>query len=145
MKSGLLLVKLQQFVLKRGELEEMIFLGNDLRGTAAERAIDGVGVIGDVQVVVNAIAALVKRFVDVAGIARAQKQPAHGAQVLGRGGAHKMRIADAEFVPKRAKHGGIAVHQFAGRDAGLGRGARDIFAVLVGPGKKGDIVAHACV
>ena len=55
-----------------------------------------------------------------------------------------MRVADAQLVPELAENRGIAVHVFARRDARLGRGAGDIFAVLVGAGKKGHVVAlHA--
>ena len=122
----------------------MVFLGDDFGGTAALRTIDGVGVVGDVEIVVDAVAALVKGFVDVAGVAGAQEQAAHGAQMIGGRGAHEMGVADAESVPERAKDGGVAVHELARGDAELGGGASDVFAVLVGAGEKGDVVTlHA--
>ena len=57
---GLVLVKLQELVLEGGELEKVVLLGNDFRGTAAKRAIDRIGGVGDVEIVENAVTALVK-------------------------------------------------------------------------------------
>src|ERR1700739_5004266 len=121
---GLVLVKLEQLVLKRRKLEKVIFLGNHFGRAAAERAIDRIGGISHVKVVVNAVASLIKRFVNVAGIAGAQEQPANGAQMIGRSGPDEMRVADAQLVPKSAKNGGIAIDKFTWGDAEFGRGTR---------------------
>ena len=144
MKSGCVFVQLHQAILKRGELEEIILLGDQFPGAAADRAVGGLLGIGDVEIVVDAVAALVEILVDVTGVARLQKQPPHGAQVLERRGADEVRVADAELVPQAAKNGRVAVHQLARRDAELGGGASDIFAVLVGAGEERHVVAlHA--
>ena len=136
----LILVELEQLVLKGGEPEEVVFLGDDFRGAAALGTIDRVGIVGDVEIVVDAVAALVKGFVDVARVAGAEKQAAHGAQMIGGGSAHEMGVADAESVPERAKNGGVAVDQFARGDTQFGGGAGDVLAVLVGAGEKSDVV-----
>ena len=101
-------------------------------------------VVGHVEIVENAVTSLVKGFVDESGIASAQQEAAHGAEVFERSGADEMRVADAQLIPELAENRGIAVHVLARRDAGLGRRAGDIFAVLVGAGKKGHVVTlHA--
>ena len=141
---GLVLVELEELVLEGGELEEVVLLGNDFRGTAAKRAIDGIGGVGDVEIVENAVTPLIKGFVDESGIASAKQQAAHGAEVIERSGADEMRVADAQLIPQVAENRGVAVHVFARRDARLGCRAGDIFAVLVGAGDKGHVVTlHA--
>ncbi len=141
---GLALIQLQKLFLKGGQLEEVILLGNNLSGTAANGTIDRIGRIADVKIVVNAIAALVEAFVDITCVAGTQQQSAHGALVFGRSRANEMSIADAQFVPQIAKNGGIAVHVLARRDPRLGRGAGNVFAVLIGAGEKRHVVTlHA--
>src|ERR1700739_500022 len=143
-ESRLALIELQKLFLESGELEEVIFLGNDLGWTATDRAIDGIGRITDVKIVITAVATLLEAFVDVSGITGAQQEAAHRAQVFERSSANEMGIADPQFVPEITENSGIAVHVLARADSCLGRRTGDIFAVLIGASEKGHVVAlHA--
>ena len=102
---GLRFVQLHQAILKRGQPEEIILLRDQLPGAPADRAIRRLLGIGNVKIVVDAVAALVEILVDVTGIARLQKQPPHGPQVLGGCGADEMRVPDAKLVPQASKDG----------------------------------------
>src|SRR5262249_37168812 len=59
-------VKVEQWLLKSGELEKIVFFGNSLGGPAAVRAVVSRLRVVHKRVVVNAVLARVMAFVDVA-------------------------------------------------------------------------------
>ncbi len=142
-------VELQQPVLICREPEEIVLLGNQLGGAAACGAIHRFGRVADVGVVVDAVAALVFRFVDRALLGRqilvalecTAHQSLHGAFVFGRGRANEIRRCDSQQFPQIAENLFVLVDELLRRDARLFRRALDIHAVLVRAGQVRHVVA----
>ena len=98
----ILFVKIEQRLLERGKLEEIIFFGDGFGGAAAIGTIfAGLGVV-HVSVVVDAVLAGVVAFVDVAVFVAEFEEPLHGADVVEIGGANEFVGGEAEFVPESA-------------------------------------------
>src|SRR6202008_3158126 len=83
---GVLLIKIEQRLLKCRQLEEIVFFGEGFQRPAAVRAKIAGFRIGHKIVVVNAVLAGVVAFVDVIVLAAEAEEPLHGADVLQIGG-----------------------------------------------------------
>ncbi len=130
----ILFVQLEQRLLKRGELEEVILFGNGFgRGAACRARIAGLDVV-DVGFIADAISPGIRTLIDVAVLLAALEQPAHGLVMLGVRGADEMVVIDAELGPladELGRHLRCVRQRVHAR--GL-RGALHFQAVLVGAG-----------
>ncbi len=104
MKSGILVVKLQQLALEGRQLEEVILFADRLGDAAAVGAGRSRRPI-DIQLVGDAVLAGVGALVDEAAIAQRGEQLLHAALVPRLGGADEVVVGQAQPVPQRAKLG----------------------------------------
>src|SRR5207245_10422361 len=99
---GILLVEIQQRLLKRGQFEKVVFFGDRFRGPAAIGAVvTGLG-IRDEGMVVNAVLSSVVAFVDITVLVAEANEPLHGAYVPEVRGVDVLSRRLAKFVQGRS-------------------------------------------
>ena len=140
----LLFVELQQLVLKRRELEEVVLFGDGLGRTAAVGArIAGLGIV-DVQLVEHAVLAGVRALVDVAVVEAALKQLLHDLGVCALVVRWKKSMSRSSVFHWSRNSAEITSVNSCGDLSGGLRGAFDLLAVLVGAGREISVVTlHA--
>ena len=99
---GLLFVKLEQAILKRGQFEKIILFADALGRPLAFRAKIPRQRLVDIHLVEDAILAFVTAFVNVTLILRLAEKHLHRAFVTRLGGANEAVDGQIEFHPQRA-------------------------------------------
>src|SRR5690242_6601780 len=98
-KIRILFVKIEQRLLKRGQLEEIIFLGNGFGGAATIGAVVARLRVIHEGIVVDTVLTCVLPFVDVAVLAAKPEKPLHGSNVPQVGRANELIRGETEFIP----------------------------------------------
>ena len=142
-----LLVEFKQAVLERGEFEEIVLLADQFGGPPANIAVHGLGAVGNIALVGNAVAAFVPFFFDISVLGGLAQHPLDGADVVGiSGGVNELVFTDIQKPPELLEELALQGDKHARGFPLRVRCALDFFAVLVGAGEEGHIVsAHALV
>ena len=138
-------VPMEQRLLKRGKLEEIICLGDSFRGASTVGTIFP-SLYVHVSVVVDAVLPGIVAGVDESVFTAQFEEPLDGMRVLQIRSANEFVAGNAEFVPEGFPLGSHFRDEFGFRDARFFRGAFDIHTVFVGAGSHHHVItAHAFI
>ena len=134
------LVVLEQPVLKRRQLEEIVPFADQLARPPADRTIGGLGAVGNVELAVNAVPTFIMPLVDVPGLLGALEHALHRNGMVRPVSVDEVRIVDIEQLPEGLDLLTLFGDKRLRSHASRNRRPLQFLTVFVGPRQKGDVV-----